>query len=72
MPRLGRLVGRTVWGADSPLRQALRWVVAEREEIDQEGLLAERTLCLAPPRPDDERDAERRDRRVERAGDAAR
>jgi hypothetical protein len=33
-------------GPDAPLRRAVRWLFADREEIDQEGLLAERTLLV--------------------------
>jgi hypothetical protein len=43
-------VGRRLWGDDSPLRRALRWVWGDREHIDQEGLLAERTLLVRPRR----------------------
>jgi hypothetical protein len=37
-------------GRGNPLRRALRWLFAGREHIDQEGLLAERTLLTSPRR----------------------
>jgi hypothetical protein len=36
-------------------RRALHWLLGDREDIDQEGLLAERTLLIARPRPKRER-----------------
>ena len=39
-------VGRRLWGDGSPLRRALRWVFGDQEDIDQEGLLADRTLLV--------------------------
>jgi hypothetical protein len=74
MSRRADRLGRSLWGPDSALRQATRWLFAEREEINQEGLLAERTLRLAPRRarhdePDAAAPAERADRY---AGDAHR
>jgi hypothetical protein len=50
MAQPGDRFARVLWGASSPLRHAARWLFAEREEIDQEGLLAERTLRLGPRR----------------------
>jgi hypothetical protein len=44
--RAGGAIARRLWGADAPLRRALRWLFAGREHIDQEGLLAERTLLI--------------------------
>jgi hypothetical protein len=50
----------------------MRWLFAGREHIDQEGLLAERTLLVAPRRalPEQEAaaapDRDRRDRELER------
>jgi hypothetical protein len=35
---------------ENPLRRALRWLFAGREHIDQEGLLAERTLLVSTRR----------------------
>jgi len=39
-------VGQRRWGDESPLRRALRWVFGDREHIDQEGLLADRTFLV--------------------------
>jgi hypothetical protein len=39
-------LGRRLWGDESPLRRALRWLFGDREHIDQEGLLADRTLLV--------------------------
>jgi hypothetical protein len=50
-------------GARRPWRRLLAWLVGDRDEIDQEGLLAERTLLLAPyrrRREDEERPAAER------------
>jgi hypothetical protein len=47
----GGPIARRLWGHDAPLRRAVGWLFADREEIDQEGLLAERTLLRAPSRP---------------------
>jgi hypothetical protein len=33
-----------------PVRRVLTWLIREREEVDQEGLLAGRTLRIDPPR----------------------
>jgi hypothetical protein len=48
--RAGGPIARRVWGPDAPLRRAVGWLFADREEIDQEGLLAERTLLRTPRR----------------------
>ena len=42
---------------ENALRRAVRWLFAGREHIDQEGLLAERTLLPAPRRAQPEQDA---------------
>jgi hypothetical protein len=49
--RAGGAIARRLWGADAPLRRALRWLFAGREHIDQEGLLAERTLLICRHHP---------------------
>jgi hypothetical protein len=38
-------------GAAASWRRARDWLLGDRADIDQEGLLAERTLVLAPRRP---------------------
>jgi hypothetical protein len=37
------------------LRRALEWLLGDRDAIDQEGLLAERTLMIGRPRSNRER-----------------
>jgi hypothetical protein len=56
---------------ESPLRRAARWLFAGREHIDQEGLLAERTLLPAPRRVQPEQDAAATDEGDRPGGDAA-
>jgi hypothetical protein len=56
--RLLTAVGRRLWGDRSPLRHALRWLFGDREHVEQEGLLAERTLLVRPPPPPGEADDE--------------
>jgi hypothetical protein len=38
-------------GGPPPWRRVRDWLFGDREDIDQEGLLAERTLMLTPRRP---------------------
>jgi hypothetical protein len=47
----------------------VRWLFAGREHIDQEGLLAERTLLPAPRRAQPEQDAAATDEPDRAAGD---
>jgi hypothetical protein len=48
-------------GAPRPWRRVMDWLFGDRADIDQEGLLAERTLMMAPRRPRrDEPDADTR------------
>jgi hypothetical protein len=56
-PRRRGAIARRVWGPDAPLRRALRWLVADRERIAQEGLLAERTLLVRRRSAVEEQDA---------------
>jgi hypothetical protein len=42
---------------ESPVRRVMRWLFAGREHIEQEGLLAERTLLGAPRRAQPEQEA---------------